>query len=184
MIVLLFAIVDFARVYTAMMSVESAAREAADYGTEYGAGHWNSAVVADTVVKMEERACIAASNLNDYASDPSFDPDTPSPTTPPCVNPTFQCTVTAPKDPSTGSDSTYTPCQTLPDAAGCDDPGRDPDGDGIQDPCLVTVTLTYQFNLLNPFTLQHLGIPFGLITFTRDSTFAVTDISVAGTPGP
>jgi hypothetical protein len=77
MVVLLLAIVDFARIYTTMMTVESAAREAADYGTTLGAGKWDAGMVGmprdGTVTEMKRRACIASSNLPDYE-----DPDDPS----------------------------------------------------------------------------------------------------------
>jgi hypothetical protein len=67
MVVLLFAIMDFARIYTTMVNVESAAREAADYGTTLGAGHWQAGAPMDaTVAEMRKRACVASSNLPDY----------------------------------------------------------------------------------------------------------------------
>jgi Flp pilus assembly protein TadG len=160
MIVLMFAIVDFARVYTAMMSVESAAREAADFGTELGAAKWQTVVASDTVSKMKQRACVAASNLPDFAADPA-DPDG-------CVNPGFACTITAP---DTG---VATPCSAPDPTTACDNPLR-------SEPCRVTVTLTYDFHLLAPFHIEFGGVRIGFpsdITFTRDSTFAMTDINL------
>ena len=83
MVILLVAILDLARVYTTMMSVESAAREAADYGTTLGAGKWQTGLPMDgTVAEMQRRACVAASDLPDYA-DPDNDPATG------CTNPSF-----------------------------------------------------------------------------------------------
>src|SRR5688572_33461923 len=66
MIFILFAILDLARIYTTMMSVESAAREAADYGTTLGAERWQTGAIATTESEMRRRACIAASDLPDY----------------------------------------------------------------------------------------------------------------------
>jgi hypothetical protein len=70
LVFLMVAIIDLARIYTTMLSVESAAREAADYGS-FGAQKWNPAtfnIPPDGVVpKMEGRACTAASNLTDFA---------------------------------------------------------------------------------------------------------------------
>ncbi len=84
MVVLLLAIVDFARIYTTMMTVESAAREAADFGTTLGAGKWENGALGvprdETVSEMKRRACVASSSLPDYE-----DPDDPS--TGACTNP-------------------------------------------------------------------------------------------------
>ena len=66
MIVLLLAIIDFARIYTTMMGVESAAREAADWGAN-GSVRWQTATYAATRDEMNRRACVAASNLVEYA---------------------------------------------------------------------------------------------------------------------
>jgi hypothetical protein len=159
MLVILLGILDLARIYTTMMSVESAAREAADYGTTLGAGKWQAgAPQAGTVAEMKRRACVAASDLPDYV-----DPDSPS--TGNCTNPAFACTITP-----GGSCDVPSP--------GCEDPLREP-------PCAVTVTLTYDFKLLAPLNFEFMGVTYGIpstLTFSRDSTFAMTDIDVA--PGP
>jgi Flp pilus assembly protein TadG len=167
MLLLMFGILDLARIYTTMMSVESAAREAADYGTTLGAERWQPGAFATTVAEMHRRACVAASDLPDYvgvdADADGIDED--------CTNPTFQYCMT----PSTGGT-----CGALNPADSCDDPVRDP-------PCTLTVTLSYVFHLFVPFHVDFFGVQLGLpatLAFDRDSTFAMTDITVAATPGP
>ena len=156
MIVVLLGILDLARIYTTMMSVESAAREAADYGTALGAGKWQTGAPLDaTVAEMKRRACVSASDLPDYV-DPDNDPLTGN-----CTNPSFACTI-APG----GSCAAPTP--------GCEDPL-------LPSPCVVTVTLTHDFKLLAPLNFEFMGVTYGIpstLTFSRDSTFAMTDISV------
>ena len=164
MLILMLAILDLARVYTTMMSVESAAREAADYGTTLGAGKWQVGAPMDTTVaEMQRRSCVAASNLADY-EDPDADPATG------CTNPSFSYCLTA----SIGG-----PCGPVDPAQACDDPLR-------ITPCTVTVTLTHDFQLLAPLSIDFFGVNLGLptsLTFDRDSTFAMTDIGVAN-PAP
>jgi hypothetical protein len=160
MVLVLLATVDFARVYTTMMSVESAAREAADYGTTLGAGKWQAGAPMDaTVQEMQHRACVAASGLPDY-SDPGGDP------TDGCTNPAFSYCMTAPE---------IGTCGAVDPALGCEVPTR-------PQPCTVTVTLTHVFRLFAPLNIQIAGGEFGFpstITIVRDSTFAMTDIDVA-----
>ena len=167
MLILLLGIVDVARIYTTMMSVESAAREAADYGTTLGAGKWQVGGPMDgTVAEMERRACVAASDLPDYADSDS------NPNNGGCTNPSFSYCVRS----SAGG-----PCGAVNPAAGCEDPVREP-------PCIVTVTLTYDFHLLAPVNFEFMGVEYGFpstLTFDRDSSFAMTDIGLAPTaPGP
>jgi hypothetical protein len=151
------AVIDFARIYTTMMSVESAAREAADFGTTLGAQHWQPGAPTDaTVLEMRRRACVAAGDLPDYA-----DPDDPSVGN--CTNPSFDY------------------CMTVPETGICADP--DPScADALRpEPCTVTVTMTYEFHLLAPFNIQFFDKQIGLpstLTFTRDSTYAMTDIDL------
>jgi Flp pilus assembly protein TadG len=76
-LLILLGIADVARVYTTMLTVESAAREAADYGALYP-WHWDPTFQSVTVTEMERRACVAASALTDYAGDATT-----------CTNPTF-----------------------------------------------------------------------------------------------
>lgn len=151
MLLVLLGIVDLARVYTTMMNVESAAREAADFGTTLGAVHWSPADKDSTVAEMQRRACVASGNLPDY-TDPDNDPATG------CTNPSFDYCLTT----SVGG-----PCLPFDSAAGCEDPIREP-------PCSVTVTLTYDFHLFTPVSI---GIP-SVLTFERDSTYAMTDIEL------
>ncbi len=164
MVFVLFAILDFARVYTTLVSVESAAREAADYGTTLGAGKWQVGTPADaTVAEMQRRACIAASDLPGYA-DPDSDPVTGN-----CTNPTFAYCMT----PTVGG-----PCGPLDASAVCDDPLR-------TTPCRVTVTLSFDFRLIAPLGIDFYGVRLGLpasLALQRDSTFAMTDIDLATGP--
>ena len=165
MLVVLLAIVDLARIYTTMMSVESAAREAADYGTTLGAGKWQVGAPMDaTVVEMQRRACVATKDMADY-TDPDSDPTTG------CTNPTVTYCLT-PVDGGT--------CGPVDSLDACDDPLRAP-------PCTVTVTVTYDFHIVAPMQLDFFGIHLGLpatLTLQRDSTFAMTDIDIAPVPTP
>jgi hypothetical protein len=165
MVVLLLAIVDFARIYTTMMTVESAAREAADFGTTLGAGKWEAGMTGlprqTTVDEMNRRACIASSNLPDY-EDADGDPATG------CSNPIVDYCMTVPETGVCG-----------PPDDSCVDPLR-------AQPCTVTVTLTYDFHLFAPFNINLGGRQIGLpatIEVVRDSTYAMTDIDLA-TPAP
>lgn len=163
MVVLLLAIIDFSRVYTTMMSVESAAREAADFGTMYGAGKWDiGSALDDNVAEMQRRACVGASDLPDY-KDSDGDPSNG------CENPSFSYCVT----PAEGA-----PCGPINAADNCQDPLREP-------PCTVTVTLDYDFHLVAPVNIQLNNLTIGFpstIAIQRESTFAITDIDLSPTP--
>jgi hypothetical protein len=174
MIFLLFAILDFARIYTAMASVESAAREAADYATSYqGAVAWSTAQKDTTVAEMKRRACVAASDLPDYegtdvAPADGIDED--------CSNPAFAACIMQTVG-GTCHDVATVGATVLDD---CDDPSRNP-------PCRVRVTMSHEFHLFVPFQLDFFGVQLGLpvsIDFDRDSTFAMTDIDVGPSPSP
>lgn len=148
-VILLFSIVDFARIFTTMLSVESAAREAADYGT-FGSQKWSAPDV--TQANMVRRACVASSALPDYVG-----PDDA------CTNPTFSCELSGDRG------ATWQPCSAGPS---CDNPTREP-------PCWLKVTLEYDFKLLAPFRLEVSGNSYGVpnvITFQRSSTFPMTDL--------
>lgn len=167
MVIILFAIIDFARIYTTMMSVESAAREAADFGTTLGAAKWQPGGVADaTVSEMEKRACVASRNLPDYV-DADSDPANG------CANPSLEYCLAA------SASVTCAPSDPPPpQPAGCEDPNR-------TDPCTVTVALAYEFHLIAPFNIEIFGIRYGVpstITFQRNSTFAMTDIDLSTSP--
>jgi hypothetical protein len=98
---ILVGILDLSRVYTTMLTVESAAREAADYGALYP-WHWDPAFDDVTIAEMERRACVATSNLTDYAGDATT-----------CTNPTFSHVLHSMGHPdcSTVARSDPNPCQ-------------------------------------------------------------------------
>jgi hypothetical protein len=123
MMIILLAIIDFGRIYTTMLTVESAAREGADFATTLGAAQWDPARQPITVAEMERRSCIAASNLPDYVGDAVS-----------CTNPSFDYCMTY----TTGG-----PCLPYDPAEVCENKDRVP-------PCFVTVTLTYDFHLFAP----------------------------------
>jgi Flp pilus assembly protein TadG len=120
-LVVLLAIADFGRIYTSLVAVESAAREAADYGA-FRAEYWLNDGVVDnrsvTVAAMEKRACTAAagSHLAGY-EEPGGTIDHAT-----CTNPTFHYALE-------------------PDTPACWDKTTLP-------PCTVHVWLTYRFDTI------------------------------------
>jgi hypothetical protein len=160
LVFLMVGIIDLARIYTTMLSVESAAREAADYGS-FGAQKWAAAVynlpVDGTEDQMKLRACTAASDLPEYVG-----PDTA------CTNPTFAADW---YQLSADKGSTW---HAWDAALDCANPVRNP-------PCWVKVKLTYNFRLLVPLNFEAFGVRYGLpnsIAFTRTSIFAMTDLNL------
>ena len=120
-IVLLLAVGDVARAFATMITIESAAREAADWGA-YRPGNWDTVVpqYPVTVAEMERRACTASLDLPDYLGETDGSE---------CTNPAFECFVGNADDPTTSCSS----------ASSC-----------VVDPCRVKVRLTYDFDLFAP----------------------------------
>lgn len=63
MLLFFVAVADMARLYATMTTVESAAREAADFGS-FDSSYWTDE--SGVRQQMTHRACLAASNLPDY----------------------------------------------------------------------------------------------------------------------
>lgn len=158
LVFLMVGIIDLARIYTTMLSIESAAREAADYGSFYSTKWAPAPAVDNTVAEMQRRACIASSDLTDYQG-----PDTA------CANPQFAYQLS-----QDGGNTWVDYATTAASASPCNNETREP-------PCWVKVTLTYRFNLLVPLNVEMLGVRFGIpnsLTFTRTSIFPMTDLTL------
>jgi Flp pilus assembly protein TadG len=157
LVFIMLMIADFSRLYATMITVEAAAREAADYGTLYpwlweGDQADPATNAGKTVASMRQRACVAASRLPDYAG-PNDD----------CVNPSFSYRLDSS---AAGAGVTEAQCATRTRTA---------------TPCNVEVTLAYTFRLLVPLNMRlgdlELGLP-STISFTRQSVFAISDFEI------
>lgn len=151
------AIGDFGRLYTAMIAVESAAREAADYGAFLGSDQWPSAGAPWTAndAEMRRRACAATSQLAD------FDDTAGTCSGNPVV--TWELWET--------DNATKRPHHVIDPLNGDECAGRI----GLVDPCMVHVTVTFDFH---PFFALP-PIP-GTLTIRREAWFAISDLAVSG----
>jgi Flp pilus assembly protein TadG len=154
LLILFLGMADFGRLIATTIAIESAAREAADYGTLYpwlweGDETDPASNRAKTVAEMQKRVCLATNDLTDYVG-----PDTA------CANPTMAYDLE-----EAAAGVTEADCATVARAA---------------TPCNVRVNLTYTFRVIVPLNVQLLGYQIGFpstVTITRSSVFAISDFA-------
>ena len=153
MLFLLVGIADFGRMYTTAVAIESATREASDFGA-FQINHWDPANVSTTVAEMQKRACVAAagSHLQDYATSDASNNT--------CSNPSFQCWLElGAASADCGSSGGWIA-------------GTDCAASATEPPCTVHVRLEYDFR-----TILQLPLVPGTIHLVRDSKFRISDLA-------
>lgn len=152
LLLLFLAVADFARLYTTMMTIESAAREAADYGA-FDSQYWTDE--AGVRQNMVHRACLASSNLPDYEG-------TTDPVAATCTNPEVVSIELLPQ-PGSG------PCTDSMNAFPC----------WVKVTLEYDFRLILPLRIqIGPVDF---GFP-NQLTFQRTSTFAMTDLQLAPGP--
>jgi hypothetical protein len=153
MLFLLVGIADFGRMYTSAVSIESATREAADFGA-FQTNRWDPANVGTTVAEMQRRACVAAagSHLQDYV--------TADATNDTCTNPSFQCWLE--------SSGVSVDCGS----SGGMISGTDCSLSTTEPPCTVHVRLDYDFRTILQLPLMPINIHL-----VRESRFRISDLA-------
>lgn len=152
-LLILLALADLGRLYTSAVAIESAAREAADFGA-FEDENWSPVNISTTLAEMELRACTAAagSHLQDY--------ETTDPGDRTCTNPTFTCTLER-----NGASTACASSGGFTNGVDCSSPATDP-------PCTVHVQMAYEFRLI-------LAIPPlpSTIDVVRDSYFRISNLT-------
>jgi hypothetical protein len=159
LLLVVVAIADFGRLYNAGVAVDSAAREAADFGA-FDADQWSSTSpsnITATLAAMEQRACTAAmgSHLEGYAG--AGDGST-------CSNPSFSCALEW-----SGSS---VPCASSGGLVGMHDCSAIAIQPKSVEACTVHVRLDYEFRVILGLVPFPDSIPLG-----RDSRFRISDLS-------
>lgn len=150
MVLLAVALGDYGRLYSSAITVESAAREAADYGAFQGSLAWDSANSPWTTLvdEMRRRACTAASTLADYQGAANNST---------CSNPSFQ----------------FFPGELQANGGPANCADAKPVDASPPTPCVIHVRMTYDFHMFITF----FPLP-PVFHMTRDSWYSVSDLGL------